>query len=130
MIYNKLLEDCFFNSRHVGRMNKDSRDVEILENHLPGRGGTIQLSVRCNNQGIIKQACFKAYGNPYMIASLEWVCRQLADKSIHDLSNIDYQQIVRLFEIPDTQYPVALRIEDIYNEMVLKLKKKYLEASP
>ena len=58
----------------------------------------------------IVQACFKANGNPYVIASLEWLCRQLEGRSIDTASQIDYQRIVKELEIPVAQYPIALRL--------------------
>lgn len=85
--------------------------------------GTIEFYMQCNSQGTIVRACFKTNSNPYVIASLEWLCRLLEGQAINSVPPIDYQLIIKELDIPIAQYPVALRIIDVYKEALLLINK-------
>ncbi|KTD26897.1 hypothetical protein E3983_07945 [Legionella israelensis] len=129
MMYNKLVEDCFFSTEHVGVLNDAHNDCVSFRSSLAGPGGIIELSIRCDHYGLITDACFKTQGNPYTIAMLEWLCRQLEGEPLYLHPRWNYQQILELFDVPDTQYPVAIRIEDIYTEIIKRMKKKLKEVN-
>lgn len=128
MMYNKLTEDCFFSTVHAGRLSDSENNSVSFKSSLAGRGGVIELSIQCDNSALITRACFKAQGNPYMIAMLEWLCRQLEGEPLNVHPRMNYQRFLELFEVPDAQYPVALRVEDIYIEVIERMKNKNLSS--
>ncbi|KTC79370.1 iron-sulfur cluster assembly scaffold protein [Legionella cherrii] len=123
MIYNKIVQDCFFSPRHVGVIDLSERFTVVVKNNQKGQG-LIELYMQCNSDGTIVRACFRTNGNPYIIASLEWLCRQLEGHTTHTVPQIDYQLIVKELDIPVAQYPIALRIMDVFKEALLLIKDK------
>lgn len=63
-----------------------------------------------------------------MIAGLEWLCRQLEGKAIDNVPPIDHLLIIKNLDIPIAQYPIALRILDIYKEVMLLIKINLLHS--
>ncbi len=122
MIYNKTVKDCFFSPRHAGVVDLNDRFAVVVKNNQKGQG-SIEFYMQRNSDGTIARACFKTNGNPYVIASLEWLCRQLEGQTIDAVPQIDYQLIVKELDIPVAQYPIALRIIDVYKEALLLTKK-------
>ncbi|KTD09192.1 putative iron-sulpher cluster proteins NifU [Legionella gratiana] len=123
MMYNKIVQDCFFWPKHVGVIDINHALAGVVKNSQKNQG-TIEFYMQCDSEGIIIRACFKTNGNPYVIASLEWLCRQLEGKAVDDVPQIDYQLIIKSLDIPIAQYPIALRIVDIYKEVMLLMNKK------
>ncbi|MCW8397638.1 iron-sulfur cluster assembly scaffold protein [Legionella sp. PATHC038] len=123
MIYNKIVQDCFFSPRHVGLIDLSERFTVVVKNNQKGQG-LIELYIQSNSDGTIVRACFRTNGNPYIIASLEWLCRQLEGQTTDTVPQIDYQLIVKELDIPVAQYPIALRIMDVFKEALLLIKDK------
>ncbi|WP_273199484.1 MULTISPECIES: iron-sulfur cluster assembly scaffold protein [Legionella] len=123
MMYNRTVRDCFFSPRHVGVVDLTERFANVVKNNQKGQG-IIEFYTQCNADGIIVRACFKTNGNPYVIASLEWLCRQLEGQTINTVPQIDYQLIVKELNIPVTQYPIAVRVMDVYKEALLLIKRR------
>lgn len=122
MMYNRTVQDCFFSPRHAGVVDLNDHFTVVVKNNQKGQG-IIELYMQCNSNGIIVRACFKTNGNPYVIASLEWLCRQVEGKTLDAAPQMDYQLIVKELNIPVAQYPIALRIIDVYKEALLLMKK-------
>lgn len=113
----------FFSPRHVGVIDLSERFTIGVKNKQKGQG-LIELYIQCNSDGTIVRACFRTNGNPYIVASLEWLCRQLEGHTPYTVPQIDYQLIVKELDIPVAQYPIALRIMDVFKEALLLIKDK------
>ncbi|KTD55647.1 putative iron-sulpher cluster proteins NifU [Legionella santicrucis] len=125
MMYNKIVQDYFFLPKHVGIIDTNHALAVMVKNNQKNQG-TIELYMQCDSKGAIIRVCFKTNGNPYVIASLEWLCRQLEGKTIDDVPEIDHLLIINDLDIPIAQYPIALRIIDIYKEVLFLIKNKLL----
>ncbi|STY29107.1 iron-sulfer cluster proteins NifU [Legionella wadsworthii] len=123
-MYNRLVHDYFFKPRHVGEIDLKNHFAVVAKNHQKGQG-MIELYLQCNSNGTIVRACFRSSCNPFVIAGLEWLCRFVEGKSIHATPQIDYQLIVKELEIPLTQYPLAIRIKNVYEEALLLMKRNH-----
>ncbi|KTD59838.1 putative iron-sulpher cluster proteins NifU [Legionella sainthelensi] len=125
MMYNKIVQDYFFLPKHVGVIDLNHALTVMVKNSQKNQG-IIELYLQCDSEGKILRACFKTNGNPYVIAGLEWLCRQLEGKAIDNVPQIDHLLIIKNLDIPIAQYPIALRILDIYKEVMLLIKNKPL----
>lgn len=123
--YNKIVHDCFFAPQHVGILDLKNCFTVVFKNTQQNQG-KIEFYMQCNNDRTIMRACFKTNGNPYVIASLEWLCRQLEGKNINSLPPIDYLRIINELDIPVEYYPVALRVIDAYKEALFLMRKHYI----
>ncbi|MBA2655569.1 MAG: iron-sulfur cluster assembly scaffold protein [Tatlockia sp.] len=125
MMYNKLVEANFFNPRHVGVVDLLSSNLSAYcRRGEAGRGDILDLYLLCNKKGIVEKARFKAFGNPYLVAAAEWLCRQLEGSSIYQHPCYDFKYLLQLLEIPQKRYFVALFVEDSYRELVELMKTK------
>lgn len=124
MIYNELVETCFFEPKHVGTLDLDQSLAGFYRGGEAGRGDVFDFYLLCDKKGGILKARFKAYGNPYLIAAAEWLCRQLEGSQISEHPQFDYAFLVEKLAIPKVRYPVALQIEDGYRDLVQIMKKK------
>ncbi|MDX1836628.1 hypothetical protein DIZ81_00590 [Legionella taurinensis] len=122
MKYNDLVETCFFRPRHVGTLDCSRPFTVFSEAGIRGKA-FLQWYAACDAQGLIIQCCFKAYGNPYLIAALEWCCRQMTGTSVSEHPRWDYRQLVTVLEIPQALYPTALLVEQGYRQICEKMKQ-------
>lgn len=127
MIYNERVESCFFTPKHVGVLDKTAARTVHHRTGEHGRGDFVDLYLKCDKQGTILQACFKAFGNPYLVAAAEWLCQQLEDSQIDEHPCIHYERIIDEFAIPKAHFSVALQIEAGYQKLVLTMQKKLKE---
>jgi nitrogen fixation protein NifU and related proteins len=122
MIYNELVESCFFQPKHAGVLDCTQKNTHKSQAGSAARGEYFDLYLSFDDAGKILQACFKACGNPYLIAGVEWVCRQLQGTLIDEHPNFDYHFLVKKLAIPKKHYPVALLLENGYRDMVNAVK--------
>lgn len=125
MTYNKIVEACFFFPRHVGVIDLKRPLTAHFRNSQPHQGVIIELYLECSECQLIKRACFKATGNPYRIAALEWLCRQIEGKALSQLPPLNYQVLVKELQIPTAQYPLAIQVEDAYKEVLTLMNKQF-----
>src|SRR4051794_35519775 len=100
MMYNDLVEHCFFEPQHLGILSPSQALCVNCRVGEAGRGDFFDLYLLCDNQGLILKARFKAYGNPYLIAGVEWLCRQLEGSTINEHPRIEYRLMVQKLAIP------------------------------
>ncbi len=124
MMYNKLVERCFFSPKHVGILDLTHVLSVFYRGGEVGRGDVFDFYLLCDEKGVVLKASFKAYGNPYLIAAAEWLCQQLEGSQINEHPRFNYACLLQEFGIPKTRYPVALQIEDGYKELVHLMKEK------
>ncbi|HHF7349021.1 TPA: iron-sulfur cluster assembly scaffold protein [Legionella feeleii] len=124
MMYNELVESCFFSPTHVGVLDQLQPLCAHYHGGEAGRGDVFDFYLCCDAQGRILKARFKAYGNPYLIAAAEWLCRQLEGTLLETHPRYDHAWLAQELELPKVRYHVALQIEDGYKEIVRIMKAK------
>jgi nitrogen fixation NifU-like protein len=124
-MYNEIVQDCFFLPQHVGVIDLAFPLTVYFRSSQNNQSVTkIELYLQCTKSALINKACFRATGNPYVIAALEWLCRQIEGRELESLISINYQTLIKELEIPTHQYPIALQVEDAYKEVLTLMKKK------
>lgn len=127
MIYNKLVQKLFFDAQHAG--NLDCNWPRTIMTQLGIKGSSwIELYVNYDRQGIITQSCFKTYGNPYLIAALEWLCQYLEGTGINEHPLEVLPLLFKQLEIPATKYPIALQVDSCYRQTITTLKQQLKET--
>lgn len=123
-MYNKTVQNYFFSPDHVGVIDLNQNLAVMVKNNQKGQGD-IEFYMRCDAQKVIQTVRFKTNGNPYLIAGLEWLCRQIEKQNMDHLSLIDYQRLIKELDIPITQYPLAVRIIDVLKKTLVLMGKNY-----
>lgn len=124
MIYAPVVEAYFFKPQHVGELNINEEGVSHINVGLPSQGDYFVLYVLIDEKNHIIKACFKARGNPYLIAGVEWICCQLQGAAIESLKDFEQEELFSLFQMPERYLPTALLLEKGYNHMVKYLREK------
>lgn len=123
MMYNELTTCCFFSPKHVGIIDLANPLCAFYQGGNK-REDSFELYLLCNKSGMVIKACFKAYGNPYLIAGAEWLCQQLEGHLIGSQQGISATVFIEQFAIPADRHSVALVLEDGYLEIVARMKAK------
>ena len=126
MMYNLLVEQLFFDLRHAGDLPGIEGNRQVFETGTPGQASLIRLTLIADDHGRIRRAGFKAYGNPYLLAAMEYLCRQIEGRQLHDCPSLTWQDLIKLLDIPVTQQAVALLVAGIYQQMLNSLQQQEL----
>ena len=123
MMYNEIVQTCFFAPTHVGVLDLSKPLTLHYHRGEVGLGGVLDFYLLCDKGGLVLKARFKAYGNPYLIAGAEWLCQQLEGSLIEEHPQFDSVLLLQKLAIPKARYPVALQIVEGYREMVFIMKE-------
>ena len=120
MNYSPLIYHYFNNQQYVGEFPHSEQGILSAENGTPGISDVVKISFKLDSKHTILDAKFKAYGNPYTIAILAWICETMVNKPIAQLSEITYRAIIDLFELPEHKIKSAILIEDLLKKIPLQ----------
>jgi nitrogen fixation NifU-like protein len=116
-MYNKLVQECFFNPQHVGVLDVSQTNTVFFSNAHYTQNAVIELYMQCDEQQIVRSMRFKTNGNPYMIATLESLCKQSVGKNFNQLY-FNGEELIKILEIPFKQSPVTLQVQDVFREVI------------
>lgn len=120
MMYNDIVEECFFNPIHVGRIALTKPNTAYFG--VNKKEVLLELYLEYTQERVIVKACFKARANPYGIAALEWLCRQIEGLSLDALPDFNYQQLIKVLDIPRDKVPTAVQVDMVFKELIKRCK--------
>ena len=126
--YNEAVEKLFFSPRHVGSLDLQAPRTLYGSYVEQLRGQQMDLYLQYNESAVITKICFKAHGEPYLIAGVEWACRQLEKQSLQSLPEISHQKLMQALAIPSLRFPFALFIEQSFAAFIEEAKSNFLET--
>ncbi|OGV48469.1 MAG: hypothetical protein A3F46_05030 [Legionellales bacterium RIFCSPHIGHO2_12_FULL_42_9] len=128
MIYNKKIEELFFDTQHAGVLNC-AEPLTVCSRISLEKNKCSELYIACDEQGLITQVCFKALGNPYLIVGFEWLCRKIEHTQLDAHPCIDYSMIALELSVPKIHYAAAVLVETNYRQAIKLLKLRSGEKS-
>ena len=111
MAYNKIVLDHFNNPRNVGKLDEDSKKVGVGLVGAPQCGDVLQLFIEVEN-GIIKDAQFKAFGCGSAIASSSYLTEEVKGKTVEEASKIVNKDIAEALSLPPVKWHCSVLAED------------------
>lgn len=117
MIRNEYIQELFFNTKHCGVLDCQQPLTFSSRIYLE-KTKCLEMYITYTSEQLIQYARFRASGNPYLIAGLEWVCRQLENNLWASTTPIDYQTIMQNLQIPTEQYPLIMLISMCHQEII------------
>lgn len=126
MSYNPLVEELFFHPKHNGVLDVNQPLTISVRQGITG-SAMLDLYLACNQQGKIERACFKAIGSPFLLASLEWICRESQGSMLKHHLLLDHKQLIKKLEIPKNRYASALFAEKGYYSAIEKMNQLFEE---
>ncbi|OOR98740.1 Fe-S cluster assembly scaffold IscU [Haemophilus paracuniculus] len=124
MAYSDKVIDHYENPRNVGTLDKDAADVGTGMVGAPACGDILRLQIKVNDQGIIEDARFKAYGCGSAIASSSLITEWVKGKSLDEAGQIKNSDIAEELELPPVKVHCSILAEDAIKAAIADYKAK------
>lgn len=124
MAYSAKVIDHYENPRNVGTLDKDAADVGTGMVGAPACGDILRLQIKVNDQGIIEDARFKAYGCGSAIASSSLITEWVKGKSLEEAGAIKNSDIAEELELPPVKVHCSILAEDAIKAAIADYKEK------
>lgn len=124
MAYSKKVNEHFYNPRNVGKLNSNNINVGTGLVGAPACGDVLRLQIKVNEQGIIEDAKFKAYGCGSAIASSSLVTELVKGKTLNQALEINNRQISEELALPPVKIHCSILAEDAIKAAINDYKEK------
>ncbi|WP_150539478.1 Fe-S cluster assembly scaffold IscU [Actinobacillus vicugnae] len=124
MAYSEKVIDHYENPRNVGTFDKEATDVGTGMVGAPACGDILRLQIKVNDQGIIEDARFKAYGCGSAIASSSLITEWVKGKSLEEAGAIKNSDIAEELELPPVKVHCSILAEDAIKAAIADYKEK------
>ena len=112
MAYSDKVIDHYENPRNVGSFDKNDPTVGTGMVGAPACGDVMKLQIKVDEDGIIRDACFKTYGCGSAIASSSLVTEWVKGMHIDDAVNLKNSQIAEELALPPVKIHCSILAED------------------
>jgi nitrogen fixation NifU-like protein len=124
MAYSKEVIDHYENPRNVGVLDKQDSSVGTGLVGAPACGDVLKLQIKVNEEGIITDAKFKAFGCGSAIASSSLVSEWVKGKKVDEAMEIKNTEIAKHLSLPPVKLHCSLLAEDAIKAAVNDYKQK------
>ena len=125
MAYSEKVIDHYENPRNVGTFDKEAADVGTGMVGAPACGDILRLQIKVNDEGIIEDARFKAYGCGSAIASSSLITEWVKGKSLDEAGAIKNSDIAEELELPPVKVHCSILAEDAIKAAIADYKEKH-----
>ena len=125
MAYSEKVIDHYENPRNVGTFDKEAADVGTGMVGAPACGDILRLQIKVNDEGIIEDARFKAYGCGSAIASSSLITEWVKSKSLEEAGAIKNSDIAEELELPPVKVHCSILAEDAIKAAIADYKEKH-----
>ncbi len=124
MAYSKTVIDHYENPRNVGNLDKKDKDVGTGLVGAPACGDVLKLQIKVNDQNIITDAKFKAFGCGSAIASSSLVSEWVKGKKVDEALAIKNTEIAKHLSLPPVKLHCSMLAEDAIKAAISDYKDK------
>ena len=124
MAYSNEVIDHYENPRNVGALEKNDSDVGTGLVGAPACGDVLKLQIKVDDNGMIVDAKFKAFGCGSAIASSSLVSEWVKGKNIDEALKIKNTEIAEHLSLPPVKLHCSMLAEDAINAAVNDYKSK------
>lgn len=124
MAYSEKVIDHYENPRNVGTFDKEAADIGTGMVGAPACGDILRLQIKVNDQGVIEDARFKAYGCGSAIASSSLITEWVKGKSLEEAGAIKNSDIAEELELPPVKVHCSILAEDAIKAAIADYKEK------
>lgn len=124
MAYSKEVIDHYENPRNVGVFDKRDNNVGTGLVGAPACGDVLKLQIKVNQEGVITDAKFKAFGCGSAIASSSLVSEWVKGKKVDEAAEIKNTEIAKYLSLPPVKLHCSLLAEDAIKAAVNDYKQK------
>lgn len=109
----------------MGTFDKEAADVGTGMVGAPACGDILRLQIKVNDEGIIEDARFKAYGCGSAIASSSLITEWVKGKSLEEAGAIKNSDIAEELELPPVKVHCSILAEDAIKAAIADYKEKH-----
>ncbi len=103
--------DHFAHPRHAGGLDADEPDVTTVRVEVPTSGEILQLQLRVDEQGVIAEARFKAYGCGWLIACGSLLTERITGLTLAEAGRFRHHELVERLTVPPEKLHCAVLAE-------------------
>lgn len=101
----------FAHPRHAGDLDAAQPGVISARVGVPTSGEILQLQLRVNQQGVITEARFKAYGCAWLIACGSLLTERLAGLTLTEAEQLRHHELIERLTVPPEKLHCAVLAE-------------------
>ena len=124
MSYSAAVLDHYENPRNVGILDAASKKVGTGMVGAPACGDVMKLQIQVNDDGVIEDARFKAYGCGSAIASSSLITEWVKGKTLDEASHIKNTEIVKELDLPPVKIHCSVLAEDAIKAAIDNFRSK------
>ncbi len=124
MAYSNEVIDHYENPRNVGALDKKDNRVGTGLVGAPACGDVLKLQIKVDDNGIITDAKFKAFGCGSAIASSSLVSEWVKGKKIDEALEIKNTKIAQHLSLPPVKLHCSMLAEDAIKAAIHDYKNK------
>lgn len=125
MAYSNEVIDHYENPRNVGTLDKKDDSVGTGLVGAPACGDVLKLQIKVDDNGIIIDAKFKAFGCGSAIASSSLVSEWVKGKNVDEALTIKNTEIAKHLSLPPVKLHCSMLAEDAIRAAVTDYKNKH-----
>lgn len=124
MAYSKEVIDHYENPRNVGVLDKKDATVGTGLVGAPACGDVLKLQIKVDDNGVIVDAKFKAFGCGSAIASSSLVSEWVKGKNVDEALAIKNTEIAKHLSLPPVKLHCSMLAEDAIKAAISDYKTK------
>jgi Fe-S cluster assembly scaffold IscU len=124
MAYSKNVIDHYENPRNVGTLDKNDDSVGTGLVGAPACGDVLKLQIKVDDNGMIVDAKFKAFGCGSAIASSSLVSEWVKGKNVDEALDIKNTEIAQYLSLPPVKLHCSMLAEDAIKAAITDYKNK------
>lgn len=124
MAYSKNVIDHYENPRNVGTLDKNDDSVGTGLVGAPACGDVLKLQIKVDDNGMIVDAKFKAFGCGSAIASSSLVSEWVKGKNVDEALGIKNTEIAQYLSLPPVKLHCSMLAEDAIKAAITDYKNK------
>ncbi len=124
MAYGKNVIDHYENPRNVGTLDKNDDSVGTGLVGAPACGDVLKLQIKVDDDGVIVDAKFKAFGCGSAIASSSLVSEWVKGKNVDEALDIKNTEIAQYLSLPPVKLHCSMLAEDAIKAAITDYKNK------
>ena len=125
MAYSNEVIDHYENPRNVGTLDKKDDSVGTGLVGAPACGDVLKLQIKVDDNGIIVDAKFKAFGCGSAIASSSLVSEWVKGKTVDEALAIKNTEMAKHLSLPPVKLHCSMLAEDAIRAAVTDYKNKH-----
>jgi nitrogen fixation NifU-like protein len=124
MAYGKEVMDHFHKPRNVGELDEAKKNVGVAVVGAPQCGDVILFSIEVDDNDMIVDAKFKAFGCGSAIASSSYLTEQVKGKNLTQAMEVKNKDIAQALALPPVKWHCSVLAEDAIKSAIENYKSK------